>query len=86
MGLRSQESISEEILYKKGNDRDWYKSALMLVQTFNEEYIRSEMAAINGQVILFEAKKTGNKLNDQKIEAEIKRLKSKFKMFNYLLI
>lgn len=87
MSLRAKEQIEQDGLYKKGAEKEFYKNAILIVATFGEEYIRQEMLKIYSEIDLLRSKKSPDDMckNNDKIDAEIKRLKSKYKMFNYLL-
>lgn len=88
MAIRSASSIKEELNLSKREEREFYKNALMIAQTFDENYITSEQSRIHSEIEHLMLKKSPNDImkNNDRIDAEIKRLKSKLKMFNYLII
>lgn len=88
MAIRSASSIKEELNLSKREEREFYKNALMIVQTFDEKYITSEQSRIHSEIEQLMLKKSPNDMmkNNDRLDAEIKRLKSKLKMFNYLII
>lgn len=88
MALRSTEAIKNEIMYSKGVEREFYQSALMLIQSFPEDFIKKQRQCVIDEISLLESKRSPDDMckNNEKINAEIKRLKSKFKMFNYILV
>lgn len=88
MAVRSASSIKEELSLSKREQREFYKNALMIVETFDESYIISEQKRIHEEIENLMLKKSPDDImkNNDRIEAEIKRLKSKLKMFNYLII
>lgn len=88
MSIRRIDSIKEDLSLSKREERDFYKNALMIVETFDEEYITSEQSRIMKEIEELMLKKSPDNImkNNERIDAEIKRLKSKLKMFNYLII
>ncbi len=88
MSIRRIDSIKEDLSLSKREERDFYKNALMIVETFDESYITSEQKRIHEEIESLMLKKSPDDMmkNNDRIDAEIKRLKSKLKMFNYLII
>lgn len=88
MGLRTAHAIKEDLNLSKREERDFYKNALMIVQTFDEKYITGEQSRIQSEIEQLMLKKSPEDImkNNERLDAEIKRLKSKLKMFNYLIL
>jgi hypothetical protein len=88
MGIRTTDSIKEELSLSKREERDFLKNALLIAQTFDEKYIIGEQARIHREIEELMLKKSPDDImkNNERINAEVKRLRSKLKMFNYLII
>lgn len=88
MAIRPKASIAEELSLSKREQRDFFKNALMIVETFDDKYIESEQKRILSEIEELMLKKSPDDImkNNERIDSEIKRLKSKLKMFNYLII
>lgn len=87
MALRSKDSLYAESLIK-GADRKMYAQCILMIQQFDENYIRSQMTQIQDRIMSYrdiDPETLVYNGSSDVVKAEINALKKKLKPFKLVL-